>query len=122
MELPQVEQHRETRVELVSVLKEGAASSSLVAPVVKPAQAEGVVVVDVEGSFPGGPKDKALASASVSTSNLSLPLARYAQATQVTLTSLGAPPDFDPLHEFQLHLEEEYGGFRRDQMEWIQDF
>ena len=51
-----------------------------------------------------------------------LPLSRYAQATQAALASLGAPPDFEPLQAFELHLQEEYKGFRRDQMQRIHDF
>ena len=88
----------------------------------KPEQAEGAVVMDVEGSFSNGPKDKAPASAAPSTMSPSLPLFRYAQATQAALGSLGVPPNFDPLHEFQVHLEVEYGGFRRVQMQRIHDF
>ena len=44
------------------------------------------------------------------------------QTTHATLASLGSPLDFDPLQEFQLHLEEKYEGFRRDQMQRIQSF
>jgi hypothetical protein len=51
-----------------------------------------------------------------------LPLPRYAQATQTALTCLGALPDFEPLRAFVLHLQEEYGGFCRDQMQRIHDF
>ena len=43
-------------MELVSALKEGATSSLLATLVVKPEQAEGVVVVDVERSFPSEPE------------------------------------------------------------------
>ena len=35
---------------------------------------------------------------------------------------MGAPPVFEPLQAFELHLQEEYGGFRRDQMQRIHDF
>ena len=64
-------------MELVSALKEGATSNSLAAPVVKSEQVEGVIVVDVEGSFPGEPKDKASAPAFASVSSPSLPISRY---------------------------------------------
>lgn len=36
------------------------------------------------------------------------------------LQILTLPPNFDLLHEFQLQLEEKYGGFHRDQMQRIQ--
>ena len=45
-----------------------------------------------------------------------LPLSHYAHATHAALASLGAPPDFESLQVFELHLQEEYGGFRRDHM------
>ena len=50
------------------------------------------------------------------------PFSRFAQATHTALVCLGTPLDFDPLEEFQLHLEEEYGGIRRDKMQCIRDF
>ena len=56
-------------------------SNSLTAHVVKTEQAEGVFVVDVEGTFPGEPKEKVPISASASTSSPSFPLSRYAFAT-----------------------------------------
>ena len=104
------------RVELVFTLKEGGTSSSLATFVLKPKQAEGVVVMDVEGSFSGEPKDYAPVSTSANMWSPSLPFSRYAHTTQAALASLGAPPDFDLLQEFQLYLNEEYGGFHRDQM------
>ena len=110
MELREVERYWKTRVQLVSALKEGA-TSTLMADV-KSEMPEGVFVVDVEGSTP----------ATASTSSPSFSLSRYAHATQATLASLGAPPIFEPLRAFQLHLQEEYGGLRRDQMQRIQDF
>ena len=85
-------------------------------PKVKSEVPEGVYVVDVEGDSPSEPKDKGFAPAAASTSSPILPLSRYAQATQAALAYLGAPPVFEPLREFELHLQEEYGGFRRDQM------
>ena len=94
MELRQVERYWETRVELVSALKEGAASSLMAVPEVKSEVPEGVYVVDVEGASPGEPKDKGSAPTAASTSSPILPLSRYAQATQAALASLGAPPDF----------------------------
>jgi hypothetical protein len=45
-----------------------------------------------------------------------------AQATQATLVAIGPPPPFEPLARFMAHLEIEYGGFRHDQMQRIQDF
>ena len=46
-------------MELVFALKKGVASSSLAASVVELEQAEGVIMVNMEGSFPVEPKDKA---------------------------------------------------------------
>ena len=45
-----------------------------------------------------------------------------ARITQATLTVVGPPPPFSPFAEFVAHLEVEYGGFWRDQMQHIQDF
>jgi hypothetical protein len=73
---------------------------------------EGIYVVDVEGAAP----------AMVSTLSSLLSLFRYVQATQTALASLGIPPVFEPLQAFELHIQEEYGGFRRDQMKRIQNF
>lgn len=78
-------------------LKEDVTSSSLAASVIKTEQAKGVFVVDVKEHFPNKPKDKVHASTSVSMSIMVISFSRYAQATQMTLASLGAPPDFDPL-------------------------
>ena len=77
---------------------------------------EEVYVVDVKGASPGEPKAKDHAPAAASTSSPILPLSRYVQATQAALASLGAPPNFEPLRAFELHLQEKYGGFHRDQM------
>jgi hypothetical protein len=44
------------------------------------------------------------------------------RATHAILTVVGPPPPFNPLIEFVAHLEVEYGGFRQDQMQRIQDF
>jgi hypothetical protein len=49
-------------------------------------------------------------------------LSRMARATHAALTAVGPPPPFNSLAEFVAHLEVEYGGFRRDQMQRIQDF
>ena len=49
-------------------------------------------------------------------------MSRMAQATRAALAAVGPPPPFDPLARFMAHLEVEYGGFRRDQMQRIQDF
>ena len=99
-----------TRVELVSALKEGAASSLMAVPQVKS------VVPDVEEVSPSEPKDKGSALTVASMSSPILPLSCYAQITHAALASLGAPPIFEPLQTFELHLQEEYGCFRRDQM------
>jgi hypothetical protein len=69
-------------------------------------------VVNVEGA----------ALVTASTSSPSFVFSYYAQSTQTALASLEAPPIFKPLRVFELHLQEEYGGFRRDQMQRIQDF
>ena len=82
---------------------------------------EGIYVVDVDRVSPNDPRAKNYAHTAASTSNPILPLSRYAQATQTALASLGAPPDFEPLRTFELHLQKEYGGFRRDRMQRIND-
>ena len=122
MELRHVQQYWETQLELVSALKKDVTPSSLAASVVKTKQAEGVFVVDVKDFFsPNKPKEKGSASTSVNTSSRTFSPSRYTQATQTTLAFSRALPDFDPLQEFHLHLEEEYGGFYWDQMQRIQD-
>ena len=45
-----------------------------------------------------------------------------AQATHAALSAVGDPPLFEPLHLFIAHLDVEYGGFRRDEMQHIKDF
>lgn len=84
-------------MKLVSVLKEGATPNSLAILVMKTEQAEGIFVVDVEGTFLGEPKEKVLPFTSASTLSPVFPLSRYAKATQMPLASLGAPPNFDPM-------------------------
>jgi hypothetical protein len=80
---------------------------------------KGVYVVDVEGASPINSTAQGQAPAVASTSSPVLPLSRYAQTTQAALASSMAPPNFEPLRAFELHLHEEYGGFRRDQMQRI---
>ena len=122
MALRQVEQYWKTRIELVSALKEGATSSSMADSDVKTEVSEGVYVVDVKGGSLDWPKAKSYASTTVSMSSPVLPLSRYAYATQAAIASSGAPPYFESLWAFELHLHEEYGGLHRDQMQRIQDF
>ena len=74
------------------------------------------------GFFPSVPKEKNHASTSTSTSSPVFPLFCYVHATQVALVFLGASPNFDILQKFHFHLEEEYRGFFRDQMQRIQEF
>jgi hypothetical protein len=76
---------------LVSALKEGATFSLMVVLEVKSEVLEGVYVVDVEGAAP----------TTASTLIPLLPLSCYAHATQAALTSLGAPPIFEPLRTFE---------------------
>ena len=101
MELREVERYGETRVELVSTLKEGAASNLMAVLQVKSEVPEGIYVVDVEGASPG---DKDSAPVTASTSSPVLPFSCYAHATQAALASVGAPPLFEPLQEFELYL------------------
>ena len=122
MKLREVERYWEIRVELVPALKEGTASSLMAVPEVKSEVPEEIYVVNVEEASPGKPKDKGSAPTATSTSSVIFPLSRSTQATQAALASLGAPPVFEPLREFELHLQEEYGGFHRDQMQRIYDF
>jgi hypothetical protein len=55
MELHEEDRYWETRVELVSALKEGATSSLMAIPEVKLEVPEGIYVIDVEGVFPSKP-------------------------------------------------------------------
>ena len=91
-------------------------------PEIKAEVHEGVYAVDVEGDSHDDPRVKGHAPVAVSTSSPVLPLSRYAQAIHAALASLGAPHDFEPLRVFELHLQKEYGGFCRDQMQRIHDF
>ena len=104
MELCQVERYWETQVALVSALKEGSTSSLMAVSEVKSEVPEGVYVVNVQGISPSEPKDKGSAPTVASTLSPILPLSRYAQAIQAALASLGAPPVFEPLWAFELHL------------------
>ena len=74
-------------------------------PRVKSEVPEEVYMVDVKGTSPGEPNDKGSVPATASTSSPILPLFRYAQATQAALASLGAPPVFELLQTFELHLQ-----------------
>ena len=121
MELRQVERYWETWLELVSALKEGAASSLMAVSEVKMEGQEGVYMVDVGRASPINPTAQDQAPAMASMSSPVPPLSRYAHDIQVILAFLGAPPDFEPLRALELHIHEEYGGFRRDQMQRIHD-
>jgi hypothetical protein len=101
-------------VDLVFVLKGSATSSSLAAPIVKMEQTKGILVEDVKGTFPREFIEKILALTSMSTPGHNNPLCPC--HTGGTSLSLGSPPSFDSLHKFQFHLEEEYEGFRLDQI------
>ena len=115
MELRQVERYWETRVELVSSLKKTQFS-------IWTEVSDGIYVVDVEEASLDEAMAKGYAPTAVSTSSHVLPLSRYVQATHAALASLRALPDFEPLQGFEPHLQEEYGGFRRDQIQRIHDF
>lgn len=116
LQLLQVERYWEARIELISALKEGAVSSLI--PTVKdgdPPKEEG-------GTSSGDTKGKVIALGVPSDSSTPSTLSRIAQAMQAALSAVGEPPSFEPLRVFIAHLESEYGGFRRDQMQRIQDF
>ena len=72
-----MERYWETRIELISALKEGAISSLMAVLEVKSEVLEGAYVVDVEGASPGEPLAKYHAPATTSTSSRLLPLFRY---------------------------------------------
>ena len=74
MKLREMERYWETRVELLSALKEDVVSSLMAVPEVKSEVSEGVYVVDVEGASPSEPNDKGSAPAAASTSSPILPL------------------------------------------------
>jgi hypothetical protein len=75
-----------------------------------------IYIVDVEGVSLGEPTNNDLALVTANTSSPIHLRSRYAHATQTALASLGAPLVFEPLRVFELYLQEENGGFRRDQM------
>ena len=106
-----VEDYWRDRVELVTALKEGAVAR--VATSVDHAKED-------EGSSGGDSKQKGIALLGGG-SGLGA-MSRLAQATRAALAAVGPPPPFDPLALFMVHLEMEYGGFRRDKMHRIQDF
>lgn len=78
MKLRHVQQYLKMHVELVFTLIDGTTSNILAAHVVKTEEAEGVFVVDVEGTFPSEPKERVPASTSASTSIMIFPLSHYA--------------------------------------------
>lgn len=89
-------------------IKEGATFSSLTASVVKTEQIEDVFVVNMKDLSLVNLKKKNSTSASVSASSPIFPLSCYVHTTHAISDSLGAPPYFELLHEFHLHLDEEY--------------
>lgn len=111
-----VQQYSEACVELIFALKDGTIVS--VIPMVKvkerPREGDGEIFNDTKG--------KALAVDTSAKSIALTTLLRVAQATQATLFAVRHPPKFEPLYKFIKHLEVEYGGFRCDQMQHIQDF
>ena len=104
-----MEQYWEARVELISALKDGAVAT-FAPPILK------------EEEPPEESKDKELALGPIVVGSSTATLSRMARATQAALPAVGPPPPFNPLAEFVAHLEIEYGGFRQDQMQRIQDF
>ena len=116
LSLQEVERYWDARVELISALKEGAAMNLL------PSN-DGEEVEPTTSSEKGSVEDsKGKAKTLVKKVDSTKLLSRMAQATQAALAAMGPPPPFDPLRLFIQHLEVEYGGFRRDQMQRIQDF
>lgn len=67
-------------------------------------------------------KGKSLALELVSKSSGPPALSRMAQTIHTTLSAVGEPPLFDPLRLFIAHVEIEYGGFKRDQIQRVHDF
>lgn len=65
----------------VSTLKEDATFTSLAASVVKTEQAEGIFIVDVEGTFLDEPKENMSTSVSASTSSPIFSFSCYVHAT-----------------------------------------
>lgn len=107
---------------MVFALKESGTSSLMAVPRVKSKAPEEVYVVDVEGASPDEPLVKGLGLAAANMSSPILPLPHYVHDIYAALASLGAPLNFERLRVFEFPLHEEYGGFRRDQMQRIQDF
>ena len=104
-ELRPVEDYWRDRMELVTTIKESAVSrvsASTDKPKAEGGSSSGTLVVGEELGMGF--------------------MSRLAQATRAALAEVGPPPAFDPLALFMVHLEAEYGGFRRDQMQRIQEF
>ena len=110
-DLEEVERYWQARVELISALKDGAVAN--MAPVAK---------VEGQSAVGGGSSPADTQGKTPEVSQPPITLSRVAQATQAALSAIGQPPAFEPLRLFIAHLEVEYGGFRRDQMQRIQDF
>lgn len=94
----------------------------MVVPDIRTEVSEGVYLVELKGAALDEPRAKDYTFVAASTSSPILLLSRYGHATHAALASLGAPHDFEPLRVFELHLQKEYGGFCRDQMQRIHDF
>lgn len=78
MNMQQVDRYKETRVEVVSTLKEGAISSLLANYVVKSEALEGAPMVDVEETFSSDSNEKAPTSTTANAASLVYLHSRYA--------------------------------------------
>lgn len=78
-------------------------------------------MVDVEGPSPSEPGKKVCPKADeyVEHNSSILPLC---SSYPSGFSLFGVPPVYDSLQEFEIHIQEEYGGFHQDQMQQIQDF
>jgi hypothetical protein len=122
-DLEEVEDYWTRRVELVTALKEGAAIPA----------ARAMDDDEEQGDSTGGDAARAArlfakaakagkAAESATSGTVGTFISRLSRASTEAIATIGPPPQFDPLTLFFEHLEEEFGGIRRDRMRHIQDF
>lgn len=104
------------RMDMVNLLKESWVSLDT------PFQVKPKVETEFSGEESVGEGSKGKGVATVDVDLTEEPMSRMARVLEATLARVGPPPAFEPLVRFLDHLEEEYGGFHRDQMQRIQDF
>ncbi len=124
-ELEGVEDYWARRVELVTALKEGAAISAANVAGSGDGDGDGGNEGEVESSGQDAPRAvrfRARSTQSATSGTAVTFMSRLSRASTEAIATIGPPPHFDPLRLFFEHLEEEFGGIRRDRLRHIQDF